>query len=231
MGQINKMLLLVSVLLLVVNIWGILNFDLETSRWLRLFSSGVFLSLFLWKSSAKNKWLNSAFILLFISDIFLLNYESSIFRSLTFIAGILAYTFLFLRILPKIKNLKSSLTQRIIFGFIFLLNAGLLLFLVDMIPQELEFNNPLENLLFLLYGLAIITLVIAAISYSNRHANAPSFYFTIAVFGLAFSDITSFIAYFLQFPEFFYPDRVLYILGLAALVRYTGLKKKKMEFI
>ncbi|MGA8855271.1 MAG: hypothetical protein WB492_13940 [Christiangramia sp.] len=134
-----------------------------------------------------------------------------------------AYLLLVYRVAPELRNLKSSIFQKLIFFTVFTLNLGMLFMLVDMVPAK--FGYPFLSILFYAYGITMITLVIAAISYSNRYSNKTSFYYTAATLCLVFSDITSFIAYYLEFNEFYFPDRIFYILGIAGLVKFTTLTR------
>ena len=65
-------------------------------------------------------------------------------------------------------------------------------------------------------------LVISAISYSNRYSDRLSFFFTASTLFLVFINITSFIAYYLEFSEFYFSDRLFYILGIAGPVKFAS---------
>ncbi|WP_405199515.1 hypothetical protein [Christiangramia sp. LLG6405-1] len=58
-----------------------------------------------------------------------------------------------------------SIIQKVVFAIVFSLNIGMLYVLVDMIPEKYDY--PHLNFLFYIYGSAMITLVLAAISCSN----------------------------------------------------------------
>ncbi|GAA4315867.1 hypothetical protein GCM10023164_12200 [Christiangramia aestuarii] len=157
--------------------------------------------------------------MLLLSDTLLFSYEDSLANTATFLLRISAYLMLVFTVLPELKNLKSSLFQKLIFFVVFVLNLGMLFMLVDMVPPK--FGYPYLNVLFYAYGISMITMLIAAISYSNRYSNKTSFYYTAASLCLVFSDITSFIAYYLEFYEFYFPDRIFYILGIAGMVKFA----------
>ena len=214
----KKLLSVITLVLLLVNCFVIFNFDQDASRWARLISTGIFFIMLIWQGSFSNKML-SAFLLFIISDLLLFYYENSIANTATFLMRISAYILLVLVVVPELKGLKSSMFQKIIFFGVFILNLGMLFMLVDMVPAK--FGYPFLNVLFYAYGISMITLVIAAISYSNRYSNSISFYYTAATLCLVFSDITSFIAYYLEFYEFYFPDRIFYILGVAGLVKFA----------
>lgn len=209
----------ITLILLIANFYIIFEYDQELSRWARLISTGIFLLILLWRKTYSKRML-SAFFFLLISDLLLFSYENSIANAATFLMRISAYTLLVFVVVPELKNLKTNLFQKFIFVVVFLLNLAMLYMLVDMVPAQ--FVYPGLNILFYAYGISMIMMVIAAISYSNRYSDKTSFYFTAATLCLVFSDITSFIAYYLEFSEFYFPDRFFYILGIAGLVKFTS---------
>lgn len=208
----------ITLALLLVNCFIIYEFDQDASRWARLISTAIFLILLIWQRTYNLKIL-VAFCFLLISDLLLFYYENALANTGTFLMRISAYLMLVFTVVPELKNLKSSLFQKLVFFGVFILNLGMLFMLVDMVPAK--FGYPFLNVLFYAYGISMITLVIAAISYSNRYSNKTSFFYTAATLCLVFSDITSFIAYYLEFYEFYFPDRIFYILGIAGLVKFT----------
>ncbi|MGB8704601.1 MAG: hypothetical protein WCD31_06205 [Gillisia sp.] len=175
--------------------------------------------------SKKNKFLVIAFCLFLSSDILLFQYEIPIVEKINFILIILAYSALMLHIQPFIKNLKANGYQKMIFFGVLAINLVMLYLLIQMVQAKLD--DFWHTVLFYLYGMCMILLVILSFSYSNRYSNRASFYFLCAVLGLVFSDITSFIAYYLEIGEFYYPDRLFYLLGLISLVKFAGLDKNE----
>ncbi|GAA4644664.1 hypothetical protein GCM10023115_26240 [Pontixanthobacter gangjinensis] len=200
------------------NCFVIYEYGQDASRWGRLITTGIFLFLLICQK-VYSKRILSAFVLLLLSDTLLFSYEDSLANTATFLLRISAYLMLVFTVLPELKNLKSSLFQKLIFFVVFVLNLGMLFMLVDMVPPK--FGYPYLNVLFYAYGISMITMLIAAISYSNRYSNKTSFYYTAASLCLVFSDITSFIAYYLEFYEFYFPDRIFYILGIAGMVKFA----------
>ena len=214
----KKLLPVLTLVILLVNCFVIFQFNLVANRWARIFTTALFfLLLIFYNASGKRMFL--AFGLMMLSDVFLFFYEDIIANSVTFLLRISAYIMLVFAVLPELKNLKSSSFQKFIFVIVFALNLGMLFLLIDMVPAR--FAYPFLNLLFYAYGISMMALVVAAISYSNRYSNRTSFYYTAAALCLVFSDISSFIAYYLEFNEFYFPDRIFYILGIAGLVKFT----------
>lgn len=208
----------ITLVLILVNCFVIYQYGQDASRWARLISTSLFFFVLLWQNSFSKRIL-SAFFLMLISDLLLFYYENSLVNTATFLIRISAYIMLIMAVAPELKNLKTNIFQKLVFLVVFALNLGMLFTLVDMVPAK--FGYPFLNVLFYGYGIAMITMVIAAISYSNRYSNSTSFFYTAATLCLVFSDITSFIAYYLEFNEFYYPDRIFYILGIAGIVKFT----------
>lgn len=216
----KNFLAVITAILLLANFSIIIAFDLEIIRWARIISTSVFLLVLLWKR-IKNWKMLAAFIFLWISDFGLFQYENPISNSATFLMRISSYILLVLVVTPELRRLKANYLQKLIFVTVFTLNLAMLQMLVGMVPES--FVYPGLNILFYIYGFSMMAMVIAAISYSNRYSDKTSFYYTAATLCLVFSDITSFIAYYLEFYEFYFPDRIFYILGLAGLIKFTTL--------
>ncbi|APG60175.1 lysoplasmalogenase family protein [Christiangramia salexigens] len=214
-----KLLLpILTIFLLVANIFVISEFEMDYSRWSRLISTGLYFLVLLWQNTY-GKRIFWVFVLFLIADILLFQYENNLVNTATFLIRITAYILLVLTVAPELRNLKTNLFQKVVFGVVLGLNLGMLFFLLEMVPSK--FKYPFLEFFFVIYGMSMIALVIAAISYNNRYANKISFYFTAGTLFLVFSDITSFIAYYLEFSEFYYADRIFYLLGAAVLVKFT----------
>jgi len=212
-------LLVITLIILVINSYVIYAYDLEASRWARIISTTAFLLILLQYKTYTNRLL-FAFLFLLISDVGLFFYENPMVNAGTFLMRISAYSLLVLVVVPELKKLKTNLFQKLTFLVVFTLNLAMLYMLVGMVPAGHVY--PGLNILFYAYGISMIMMVIAAISYSNRYSDKTSFYFTAATLCLVFSDITSFIAYYLEFHEFYFPDRFFYILGIAGLVKFAS---------
>lgn len=223
MKNLNATLGITGVILIILNLLVIYFFGIQESRWARLSSILLFFLLFLYQAPKKERFLTSAFALLILSDLVLIKYEIPIMRKITFITVILAYTNLIFHILPLVKKLKTNLFQKIMFLGVLGINSVMLFLLVDMV--ETRIDDIYHSSLFYIYGVAMIGLVIAAFSFSHRYANKASFFFICAVLGFVFSDISGFIAYYLQVGEFYFPDRLFYLLGITSLVKFASLDK------
>ena len=196
-----------------------LEFSTEVSDYVRFGDMLVFFAFLLFTRTYKKKHL-LLFVLLTASDGFIIFYKIPIFNLLTFVMRICIYFLLLSLVVKKLKRLKVELSQVAVFGVVLLINIFLLFALAEMVPSHYEYDS--FRTLFYIYGLAIILVVSAAISYSNRYENKISLYFIAAVLGLIFSDLTYFIAFYLEFEEFYIPDRIFNLLGVAFLVQYVN---------
>ncbi|MCP9198387.1 hypothetical protein MKO06_00595 [Gramella sp. GC03-9] len=212
-----------GIILVLLNFMIILQMDLEYSRWARLISTTCILSMLLFYGN-RDRSLFTAFSLFILADILLFYYEYDLFNAMTFLTRISAYVMLIILVAPELKKLQVNLFQKIIFLTVFGLNFGMLILLVDMVPAAFRYKG--MDFLFYLYGLSMMGMVIAAISYSNRYSSRKSFYFTLATLCLVFSDISSFIAYYLDFQQFYFADRFFYILAIMGLVKFSALSEK-----
>ncbi|GGG33921.1 hypothetical protein GCM10011532_17000 [Christiangramia forsetii] len=62
-------------------------------------------------------------------------------------------------------------------------------------------------------------------SYLNRYANKAGFYLVIVSFGLILSDIFFYNAYYLDFEEFYYLDRLANIIAISFLLAFGSTQK------
>ncbi len=73
----------------------------------------------------------------------------------------------------------------------------------------------------LIYGAVIILLTALAANYNFRYISKRSTYFFYLVFAFVISDISRFLAYYLNYDLIFYADRVLYVIGLLCTTWYV----------
>jgi len=221
MKRLNPILGISGIVLVVLNFFIISQFGLMESRWLRVISIFLCGIIFIKVCKRNEAFLLLGFLLLLLADILMLNYEDPLFKKLTFGAVILAYVAFILHVRPFVKNLKANFFQKVLFALVLAINSIMLFLLVDMVEGGMDDDT--HTLLFFLYGFAMICLMIFAYSFNHRYSNRASFFFVCAVLGLIFSDISGFISYYLKVEEFYYPDRLFYILGLLSLVKFSDL--------
>ena len=208
---------ILAVVFIVANFLLMWKFGEEVSRGMRFFTMLLFFVIFY--SFIKYSKISTVIFLLFVlCDALLIFYEDPLVKSLTYISRIFAYALLFWIIVPEIRKLKFNFWQIIISMGILLLNVFLLSVLTEMLPEVL--NYPIFIPLFYVFGFTTIVLVIAAVSYHNRYSNLQSFFYAAAVFALVLSDLTFYIAHYLNFSIFFYADRLFNILGILSLIMF-----------
>lgn len=225
MKNLKTILVVIGVILLLTNFYIILEFGLLESRWLRIIGTLILFSVFLVGAKRKEPFLIIGFILLLVSDILLLKYEIPWVKKLTFVIVILAYLSFMNHIRPYVKNLEATVFQKVLFLGVLGINIVMLYLLIDMAGTK--WDDSWHIFLFCVYGIAMIAMVILGFSYSNRYSNKSSFYFLWAVLGLVISDISGFMSYYLNVEEFFFPDRMFYIIGLLCLVKFSRMDKNK----
>ena len=213
MKNLKTLFIVIGVILLIANFYIILEFGLLESRWLRIIGTTVLFSIFSIGSKRKEPFLFIAFLLLLLSDFLLIKYEVPWIKKLTFVLVIMAYLSLI------------NLFQKGLFVGILGINIVMLYLLIDMAGTK--WDDSWHTFLFYLYGMSMIVMVVLGFSYSNRYSNKSSFYFLWAVLGFVISDISSFMAYYLGVEEFYFPDRLFYIIGLLCLVRFSRMDKNK----
>jgi hypothetical protein len=198
------------------------NLDEMLGRWVRFASMLSFFLLFISPWYFKKRGL-LVFTLLLISDGLLINYEDPVFNALLFIVRTAIFLSLLGLVFGRLRQLQTNLFQKIIFIIAIVLNIFLLYNLVEMVPPGQSYT--FYDILFYLYGVAVIVCVTGAVSFSNRYANRASIFFLGSVLSLAFSDLTYFIAFTLGFSEFSLVDIIFNILGITFLLKFMFLER------
>ena len=217
----NKKLILtiVSVILLVINLFVIYKYDVAESRIIRLASTALLFLVFLAFKGFKNKTVLAAFIFFLISDIFIQKYEDPLYNKLTFITTIIGYSILALHILPKLSFKKTNKLLITIFAIVVLINTYMLYELIHMV--EFKPIDKTQEFLFYIYGVAMITMGLFGGNYNFRYNSSQSTFCMFFVFAFILSDISAVMAYYLNVTVFYHPDRFFYILGLALMTAYA----------
>lgn len=208
---------ILAAIAVLLNFFLMWSFGEDMSRGTRFFTMLFFFVIFynIVEYSKLSTWI---FLLFVLCDALLIFYENPLVKSLTYSSRIFAYFLLIWIVVPKLKKLKFNFWQILISVGILILNIFLLYELSEILPESSQY--PLFLPLFYLFGFTVIALVIAAISYHNRFSNLLSFFYIAAVFALVLSDLTFYIAYYLNFPVFYYADRLFNILGIISLINF-----------
>ena len=213
---------LFTLILIVINLWVLINLDEMLSRWVRFASM---LSLFLLFISPWyfNKRGLLVFTLLLISDGLLINFEKPIFNALIFIVRASIFLAFIGLVSNRLKQLHTNLFQKIVFTIAVGLNVFLLYILVDIVPASPSYT--FFDILFYFYGISVIISVSAAVSFNNRYTNRASIFFLGTVLSLAFSDLAYFIAFNLNFPESSIAVIIFNLLGITFLLQFMFLER------
>ncbi len=226
----KKTITILTLLLILVNLFVISGYSLQERRLMRLFSvCSYFIVLWIYKGF-KDKTILYIFILLLFADIFNLYYEYDLMNKLVSVAKITAYFLIAKSVFTKLRLFKNTKPLIILF---FSIIVSLNLVLVYQVVWETsdKMNDNLEVVLFLLYGIVIIGMGLISIHYNFRYHTKRSMYFLYFVFALILSDISWFIAYFLEIRILFYADILFYLAALYATVKYAIETSKKDDVL
>jgi len=223
----NKHLLqILTVIIIIANLAIMIHYGTGVNRWLRFANICIFFSLFLTPYYYNKKGLLVMTFFL-ICDGLLIYYESDLVNALVFIIRGASFLLLARMVVDRVRKLKTNLFQKLIFTLAIALNVFLLYSLIEMVPSAPYYS--IFDLLFYLYGVAVIICVTIAVSYSNRYADKTSLFFLGAILGLVFSDLTYFIGFYLKFYEFYLADMVFDIIGISLVIQFLLLEKSKEQ--
>lgn len=223
MSERRRLIAFSIVFWIAVNLASLAMFSEEVSRWVRFICTGFFFITatlhkpFSWK-------LFFTFLFFTICDFSLIYFENPIFNALTFISRGAAFVTVASIGVLKLRRFKITLLEFFIGIILVSINIALLVELESMI--SLAHTEEMYNSVF--YGFAIITIItmIIAVSYSNRFSNQKSVFYLCGVLWMIFSDLTYFIGYYLDFPEFYYADRFFNVLGSGFLMLFASTSNK-----
>ena len=215
----ERWLKIITILLLIINLAGLYYFGEEIGRYLRTGSMLVFLLLYIFRFYS-GKHLLSIFVLFTLCDIFLVFYEQISFKVLTYISRIAAYSLIVIYLYPFLYKLKLSIFTATITIFVLAINIYLMSVMVQSVPETMQsyWFQPI----FYLFGISLLFLAGFSISFQNVFASKQSFFLVLASFGLIFSDISFYIAHYLNFESFYYADRVANIIGISFLLTFIS---------
>ena len=123
-------------------------------------------------------------------------------------------------LLPSLSKLKLNLFTISVSTFIIAIDLYLLHEMAESLRSGAQ--HTLSLILFYLLGLASLGLATTSLSYMNRYANRNAFFFVIVSFAFILSDLFYYIAYYLQFEEFYYLDRLVNIIGMGLLLVFSS---------
>ncbi len=201
----------------IINLVSICFLAEEDSRWFRVANSLYFL---IWSCSLgvlKPK-INYVLIAYLICDIALVYYEIAVFNFITFLARSLIFFLLIFIVFPKIRSVKFNFFELILGIVVIAINIYLSFELLGMVPEAYLYNS--FSPAYLMLTALTILLIGLAFTYNNRFSSRRSFYFLLGTLFLALSDVNFFIAFYLEVPSFYYPDRFFHILALGLILLF-----------
>lgn len=207
--------------LIILNLFSLYFFGEEIGRWFRFGTMLLFVFLYYFKFHFTWK-LFIALLLLLICDFCLVFYELEDLKIIIYLTRISAYFVLVWIVSPYIRKLKLGFFSGVIGVFTLGINIYLMSVMVDSVPEAMA--SGLFYPLFFLFGFSLLALATASISFHNRFATRQSFFFVVASLSLIFSDISFYIATYLDFEVFHYIDRFWNVLGVAGLLAFSSSK-------
>ncbi|WP_299778683.1 hypothetical protein [uncultured Formosa sp.] len=207
--------------MILINIFFIEYLSMDYIRPLRAITTFSFSLLFVFFKGYRYSKLAIAFMFFFLSDLFIIKYDKLVFNNLTSVVRTLGYLFIGLHLLPKFKVEIES--KRALAAYLIAIFFCAIMFyeLIDI--MSLTFKDMVHRYLYFSYSLILLGLLILVGNYNFRYNSTQStscMYFT---FSFVISDLFAFISYYLEIDAFYYPTRIFYILGLAALTAYAVL--------
>ncbi|MHA6280084.1 hypothetical protein ACXYMT_07870 [Salinimicrobium sp. CAU 1759] len=229
MKKYNILLVCLSGFLILLNFFLLWQYGPEVHRWGRVISTLTFLILFLKHFHPKKILLLGALVLLIIADAFALEYHQALSQQAFFALQSLAYLFLVFHISKYLVKQKLKPYQIGYTAIVIFLNCSFIVILGDLLAEEVK-DQMVQNL-FYVYGIATIFFISGGILYYDRFPNDLSASFLIAVAGFVVSNLMGFPAHFMEFGEFYYLDRMFYVLGTAGLVSYSYYAGKALSSV
>jgi len=215
----DTLLLVIVVILIAINSIVISNFEIEVSRMVRVLTAFIFFIFFIFYRNYWKGFVFLALILFILRDLFIINYETSAYKTSSFIFTILAYVILIYYGIPKLKIAKFTTSIAVFILILVGLNLFNLYYLSEILTDKLD--NDLQLTLFYLQGGVLLILAFVAYLYYDRFFGKTPLHYLFFVLCFVFSDLSGLAAYFYEIDVAFYFERFFYILGLYLLVNFA----------
>ncbi|WP_452228948.1 MULTISPECIES: hypothetical protein [unclassified Lacinutrix] len=215
----KKALLIISLLLLVINIYVISEYTFSENRILRFISVFVYFLLFLYFKGYKNKAILFIFVSFLISAFFMLFYDDRIYNKLTSLFSIAGYLVLLISGLKRLQLKKVNKFLIAFFVVIIFLNFFFLDQLLTFITYKL--HDGLQQIILYFYGIVLILACVFAGNYNFTANTTKAMYYMSFVFGFALSDFFMVLAYYFNINLLFIPGISFYLFALFFMVRYA----------
>ena len=225
-GKYLKLTVL-AVLLLVVNLLVIHYFEVDKSRILRVVSVLCLLLFFLYYKAYSERLVLFGLLIFLIRDTMILDYENSLFKTISFFLTIAAYSGILMLTLNKLKISKSTPLIILLVALLILLNVFNVYYLSDIIKSGLD--TQLQFILFFAQGGVLIVLGFAAFMYNERFQGKTPLIYLYMVLCFVLSDCWGLAAYFYKADAAYYPERIFYLLGIVFLINFALNTKRQKK--
>ena len=169
-----------AVILLVVNTLVIHYLEIDKSRILRVISVISLLVFFLYYRTQSERLILIALLLFTVRDTMILNYESSLLKTISFVLTIAGYLAILMLTIKKLKISKSTPLIILLVIVLIALNVFNVYYLSDIIKAGLD--TQLQFILFFVQGGILILLGFAAFMYNERfQGKTPLIYLYICL--------------------------------------------------
>ena len=225
-GRYLKLTIL-AVILLIVNMLVIHYLEIDKSRVLRVISILSLFVFFLYYKTHSEKLVLFALLLFMVRDKMILDYESSLLKTISFILTIAGYISILLLTIKKLKISKSTPLIILLVIILIALNVFNVYYLSDIIRAGLD--TQLQYILFFVQGGILILLGFAAFMYNERFQGKTPLIYLYMVLCFVLSDCFGLAAYFYEAQAAYFPERIFYLLGIVFLVNFALNTKKQKE--
>ena len=207
------------VLTLMINIIPVYFFNLQYMRATRLVSTLVFLAVYFLLTKKRNTWVNFAFIFLVLRDCAHLFFEQDWGVEFYLFLSATSYTLFCVKRIPFLQFSGFNRSSLTVASLIFSGNIVILFILSGFVSEQMQ--GIFELPLFYFLGASLIMLVSSAL-YNNFILNSNrSLCFAIMAFCFIFADVSACLAYYSQYEELWYTDRLFYGLSLGFLLCFV----------
>lgn len=210
----KNLLLTVAVVLIgfsLIDMW----WEILSNRWLRLFTSGIFLFEAIRILGFKKLLGLSIFGLLILCDIFMLDWETTLAKYAYYSLHSLIMLFLLYLSTGKLEWQKITLFEILPAILFLLINSWILWTLRGYFRTD----DILLEILFLFNGFFTALLVVIAFVMSINRPNDSSAYFLWGILSLVVSELILFAVFYIGMEPLRYVDNIFYIISLFFLLR------------
>lgn len=215
----KKTLLILTILIAIVNFISVAYFSVFTNRLIRLLTILFYFVLLFNFHQKYSKYVRLAFIPLIISSVLVFNYENVLFNCLTSLVKIVGYLLLFVIAIKKFNYSKTNKLIFIFFMFLALLNLYALSQLVHFV-EHLNSDYPLHRYVIYTHGIVLLVLCFFTGNANFTKPSKRTLYFSLMVFGFAFSDLSAVLAYYFDILPLSIFHRFLFVFSCYYSVRY-----------